>query len=181
MCMWRACAVASSQVTARRDGHRIGRVARQIWQGAHWRCVVTVDDIISLRCRCLVQLGPFDWRPRDLQGLRRHEVYSNILWATRNWGRRGGGGAKISSDFRVCCSWNNSWVWLFLWLDLLKHSSLQDILVLCTSRNLFTWQWNAASHSMCEALALCIVIWTFVGCYRKTHSVKWEGKKPRSH
>lgn len=119
MCMWCACAVAASQVAARRDGHRVSSVARQIWQGAHWRCVVTVDDIISLRCCCLVQLGPFDWGPRDLQGLRRHKVYSNILWATRNWGRGGVEKCKNQLSFRVCCSWNPSCMYVCVLVFLL--------------------------------------------------------------
>lgn len=86
----RAGLVAPSEVAARRHRHGINCVAGQIRERAHWRCVVAVDDIISLRRRRLIQLRPFYGRPHDLQGVRGQQVDLNVLRATWNLG----GGAE---------------------------------------------------------------------------------------
>lgn len=44
-----------------------------------------MQDIVGLSCCGLVQLGPLDWGPHDLECLCGHQLHSYILWTTRYW------------------------------------------------------------------------------------------------
>lgn len=78
--------VATSQLAAGGHRHRICRVAAQIWQCTHRRCVVAVEHAAGLHCRGLVHLGPFDRWPHDLEGLCRNQRHRDVLWTAGSWG-----------------------------------------------------------------------------------------------